>query len=63
MIATKVAGPGRRNWIRGGRTDVSADAIAEAVVVAVKRLYLLDHDNRPTGTYSFKELLREEKHA
>jgi len=39
------------------------DAIAEAVVVAVKRLYLLGHDNRPTGTYSFKELLREEKHA
>lgn len=42
-------------------TDPSQrDAIAEAVVVAVKRLYLLDHDNRPTGTYSFKELLREE---
>lgn len=39
------------------------DAIAEAVVVAVKRLYLLDHDTRPTGTYSFKELLREEEHA
>ena len=39
------------------------DAIAEAVVVAVKRLYLLDHDTRPTGTYSFKELLREEQHA
>ena len=37
------------------------DAIAEAVVVAVKRLYLLDHDTRPTGTYSFKELLREEQ--
>lgn len=37
------------------------DAIAEAVVVAVKRLYLLDHDTRPTGTYSFKELLREER--
>lgn len=36
------------------------DAIAEAVVVAVKRLYLLDHDTRPTGTYSFVELLREE---
>ncbi len=36
------------------------DAIAEAVVVAVKRLYLLDHDNRPTGTYSFTDLLREE---
>ena len=37
------------------------DAIAEAVVVAVKRLYLLDHDTSPTGTYSFKELLREEQ--
>ncbi len=37
------------------------DAIAEAIVVAVKRLYLLDHDNRPTGTYSFTELLQEER--
>ncbi len=37
------------------------DAIAEAVVVAVKRLYLLDHDTRPTGTYSFPALLREEQ--
>ena len=36
------------------------DAIAEAIVVAVKRLYLLEHDTRPTGTYSFTELLREE---
>lgn len=37
------------------------DAIAEAIVVSVKRLYLLDHDTRPTGTYSFTELLREER--
>lgn len=37
------------------------DAIAEAIVVAVKRLYLLEQDNQPTGTYSFKELLREEQ--
>lgn len=37
------------------------DAIAEAIVVAVKRLYLLDQDNQPTGTYSFKELLQEER--
>lgn len=37
------------------------DAIAEAIVVAVKRLYLLDQDNQPTGTYTFTELLRQER--
>lgn len=37
------------------------DAIAEAIVVAVKRLYLLEQDNQPTGTYSFTELLRQEQ--
>ena len=37
------------------------DAIAEAIVVAVKRLYLLEQDNKPTGTYSFTELLRQER--
>lgn len=37
------------------------DAIAEAIVVAVKRLYLLEQDNKPTGTYSFTELLQEER--
>lgn len=36
------------------------DAIAEAVVVAVKRLYLQDEDDQPTGTYNFKELLEQE---
>lgn len=36
------------------------DAIAEAIVVAVKRLYLLDDDNQPTGTYKFSELLAQE---
>lgn len=36
------------------------DAIAEAIVVAVKRLYLLDMDDQPTGTYTFTDLLREE---
>lgn len=36
------------------------DAIAEAIVVAVKRLYLMERDDAPTGTYSFKELLAEE---
>ena len=37
------------------------DAIAEAIVVAVKRLYLLEQDNQPTGTFSFTELLRQEQ--
>lgn len=36
------------------------DAIAEAIVVSVKRLYLLDMDDQPTGTYKFTDLLREE---
>lgn len=37
------------------------DAIAEAIVVAVKRLYLLEEDDQPTGTYSFSDLLRQER--
>ncbi len=37
------------------------DAIAEAIVVAVKRLYLLDQDDKPTGTYTFSELLQQER--
>jgi aryl-alcohol dehydrogenase (NADP+) len=37
-IATKVAGPGRRDWIRGGRTDLTKDVIAEAVDTSLERL-------------------------
>jgi len=36
------------------------DTIAEAILVAVKRLYLLGQDDQPTGTYTFAELLAEE---
>ncbi|STD01291.1 N-acetylmuramoyl-L-alanine amidase [Corynebacterium renale] len=39
------------------------DAIAEAIVVAVKRLYLLDEDTHATGTYNFSELLEAEHGA
>lgn len=39
------------------------DDIAEAIVVAVKRLYLMDEDTATTGTYNFAELLRLEKAA
>jgi aryl-alcohol dehydrogenase (NADP+) len=38
VIATKVAGPGRRDWIRGGRTDLTRDVIAEAVDASLERL-------------------------
>ncbi|MBI8989727.1 N-acetylmuramoyl-L-alanine amidase [Corynebacterium meridianum] len=36
------------------------DAIAESIVVAVKRLYLMDRDDQPTGTYKFSEILESE---
>lgn len=38
VIATKIAGPGRRDWIRGGRTDVTRATIAEAVETSLARL-------------------------
>ncbi|AEF43009.1 N-acetylmuramoyl-L-alanine amidase [Hoyosella subflava] len=36
------------------------DTIAESIVVAVKRLYLLGKDDQPTGTFTFAELLAHE---
>jgi aryl-alcohol dehydrogenase-like predicted oxidoreductase len=38
VIATKVAGPGRREWIRGGRTDLTRNVIAEAADTSLARL-------------------------
>lgn len=38
VIATKVAGPGRRDWIRNGRTDLTREVIAEAVDTSLARL-------------------------
>jgi aryl-alcohol dehydrogenase-like predicted oxidoreductase len=38
VIATKVAGPGRRDWIRSGRTDLTPEVIAEAVDTSLERL-------------------------
>lgn len=40
IVATKVAGPGRRDWIRGGRTDLTKDVIAEAVDTSLTRLQI-----------------------
>ena len=38
VVATKVAGPGRRDWIRNGRTDLTREVIAEAVDTSLARL-------------------------
>jgi aryl-alcohol dehydrogenase (NADP+) len=38
VIASKVAGPGRRDWIRGGRTDLTREVIAEACDTSLERL-------------------------
>ncbi|MFN0038502.1 MAG: aldo/keto reductase [Burkholderiales bacterium] len=37
-VATKVAGPGRRDWIRDGRTDLTKEVIADAVNTSLARL-------------------------
>ncbi|WP_299569630.1 N-acetylmuramoyl-L-alanine amidase [uncultured Williamsia sp.] len=42
---------------------VVRDTIADAILVAVKRLYLLGEDDRPTGTYTFADLLASEQIA
>jgi N-acetylmuramoyl-L-alanine amidase len=36
------------------------DVVAEGVLVAVKRLYLLGKNDQPTGTFTFADLLRRE---
>ena len=38
VIASKVAGPGRRDWIRSGRTDLTRDVIGEACGTSLARL-------------------------
>ena len=37
------------------------DGIAEGILAAVKRLYLLGKNDRPTGTLTFAELLAHEQ--
>jgi hypothetical protein len=37
------------------------DAIAEGILAAVKRVYLLGKNDRPTGTFTFAELLAHEQ--
>ncbi len=40
VIASKVAGPGRRDWIRNGRTDLNRANIAEAARLSLDRLQI-----------------------
>lgn len=44
-------------------SPASRDAIAEGILAAVKRLYLLGKNDRPTGTFTFAELLAHELSA
>lgn len=41
-------------------SPATRDAIAEGMLAAVKRLYLLGKNDRPTGTFTFAELLAHE---
>ncbi|MCV7192182.1 N-acetylmuramoyl-L-alanine amidase [Mycolicibacterium brumae] len=41
-------------------TPQTRDAVAEGILAAVKRLYLLGKNDRPTGTFTFAELLAHE---
>lgn len=38
IVATKVAGPGRRDWVRGGRTQLTRANLFEAVHTSLRRL-------------------------
>lgn len=39
---------------------VFRDVVAEGLLIAVKRLYLLGENDQPTGTFTFSDLLRRE---
>ena len=39
------------------------DAIGEGIVVAVKRLYLMNEDTLSTGAFTFAELLEVERNS
>jgi N-acetylmuramoyl-L-alanine amidase len=39
---------------------VFRDVVAEGILVAVKRLYLLGQDDQPTGTFTFQDVLARE---
>ena len=36
------------------------DVVAESILIAVKRLYLLGENDQPTGTFTFEDILKHE---
>ncbi|MBV9091727.1 MAG: peptidoglycan-binding protein [Mycobacteriaceae bacterium] len=52
-----ITNPGDRGMLV---TTQTRDSIAEGILAAVKRLYLLGKNDRPTGTFTFAELLAHE---
>lgn len=52
-----ITNPRDRAMLTSARTR---DTIAEGILAAVKRLYLLGKNDRPTGTFTFAELLAHE---
>jgi N-acetylmuramoyl-L-alanine amidase len=52
-----ITNPGDRDILISTQTR---DAVAEGILAAVKRLYLLGKNDRPTGTFTFAELLAHE---
>jgi N-acetylmuramoyl-L-alanine amidase len=52
-----ITNPGDRDMLISTQTR---DAVAEGILAAVKRLYLLGKNDRPTGTFTFAELLAHE---
>src|ERR1700722_11315946 len=52
-----ITNPGDRGLLT---TTQTRDAVAEGILAAVKRLYLLGKNDRPTGTFTFAELLAHE---
>lgn len=55
-----ITNPGDRSLLV---TPQTRDAISEGILAAVKRLYLLGKNDRPTGTFTFAELLAHEMSA
>lgn len=48
-------------WDRRRLSDPAfRDVVAEGILIAVKRLYLLGENDQPTGTFTFADVLRQE---
>ncbi|QKT08933.1 peptidoglycan-binding protein [Gordonia sp. X0973] len=53
-----ITNPEDAQWLQD---PAHRDTVAEAILVAVKRVYLLGENDRPTGTYTFADLIAAER--